>query len=1174
MAFTRDEDLKNRELLRETLSRRILITDGATGTALEALHPTPEDFGGGAYFGFFEMLNLHAPHLVKSLHHAYMDAGADIIETNTFSGSPLVMEEYGLKRVAKEIVRRAAELAREAVEEWSSSLSPEQRRPIWVMGSMGPGTKAITITGGVDFDTVREAYREYALGLLEGGVDLLVLETQQDTLNVKAELVGIEEAMEIAGRKPPVGLSVTIEPNGTMLGGQTIDALYFTVASFDLFFLGINCATGPSAMSDHIRTLAQLSRFYLSLWPNAGLPDAEGHYSEEPRHFAEQIAHFAHQGWINIAGGCCGTTPEHIRQLSQRLKGIPTRKPPVDGFYPALAGSEALVVESDNRPVYVGERTNTIGSRQFKRLIQEGRYDEAAEIGRLQSEKGAMALDLCTADPDRDEARDFLGVLKPLLRRVRIPLLVDTTDINVVELALKNIPGKPAINSVNLEDGGERLRKVAYLAKRLGASLICGLIDDHPTQGMAISLDRKREVAEKIYSLLKREFDFPDTDIIFDPLVFPAGTGDPQYQGSARDTVEGVRELKRLYPKCLTILGISNVSFGLPPAGREVLNSVFLYHCARAGLDLAIVNTQTLRRFPTIPPEEVALAEELLFEGSPESISRFSSSFREKKSEGAKPLSSELPLKDRAVRAIVEARWSGMEEVLSRLLEEMTPLEIINGPLLEGMDEVGRLFADNRLIVAEVLESAEVMKRAVDFLKPYFPPGESSGSRGRIILATVKGDVHDIGKNLVDMILSNNGYQVINLGIKVPPEWLIEAYRQHQPDIIGLSGLLVRSAQQMVATVEDLHHNGISTPILVGGAALTRRFTLTRIRPAYHGPVYYAEDAMDGLFLANKIMDQESREELEKKWQRMSEEELSRESSSSSVVLPSPPSVVSSSWVETDVPPPPDWEEHILNEIPLEEVLPYINRQMLLGKHLGLKGVTRKLKDPSNPQVQKLWGQVMEVVQEAKERGLLTSCAIYRWFPAIPEGEEVALMPLPIGSSIGLSERPPRSRYTARFRFPRQKGRSGLCAVDWIRPYEMGGDSVSLFVTSAGPDTAPYAAHLRSQGRLLASHILQAFALELAEATAEWLHQRIRAQWGFSDPPELTVEDLFRTRYRGIRLSFGYPACPQLEDQAVLFDLLRPERIGVKLTEGWMMDPESSVSAVVFHHPQGQYYAI
>lgn len=1171
MAINRQQDRLNREELTYELSRRILITDGATGTALEGLKPKPEDFGGAAFYGFFEMLNLHAPHLVKALHKSYLGAGADIIETNTFSGSPLVMEEYGLRSEAFSIVKQGAELAREAVEEWRGE-SREARR-VWVMGSMGPGTRSISVTGGVEFDEVREAYREYALALLEGGVDILVLETQQDTLNIKAALQGVDEALKISQREAPVGLSITIEPSGAMLGGQTVEALYYTVMGFDLFFLGLNCGTGPSAMSDHLRTLSRLSRFYLSVWPNAGLPDAEGKYGESPELFSRQMGYFAQQGWLNIAGGCCGTTPQHISALRKAVEGMRPRQPVNEGYYPALAGAEPLLIEESNRPVYVGERTNTIGSRQFKNLVHEGRYEEAAEIGRLQAQKGAMALDLCTADPERDEVKDFLGVLKPLLRRVRVPILIDTTDSRVVELALKHIPGKPAINSVNLEDGGERLRRAAELAKRFGASLVCGLIDDHPTQGMAITLERKLEVAQKIYQILRREYQFPDPDIIFDPLVFPAGTGDPQYRGSAQSTLEAVRALKGQYPSCLTILGISNVSFGLPPAGREVLNAVFLYYASKAGLDLAIVNTQTLRRFPTIPPEEVHMAEELLFVGSPESLSQFISHFRDVKTAKGGEEWRALPIRERVAKAVVEARWTGMEEDLTQLLKELTPLEIINGPLMEGMDEVGRLFADNRLIVAEVLESAEVMKRAVDFLKPHFPPGEKTGSKGKMILATVKGDVHDIGKNLVDMIFSNNGYEVINLGIKVPSEALIEAYHQHRPDLIGLSGLLVRSAQQMVATAEDFHHSGISIPILVGGAALTRRFTLTKIRPAYQGPVYYAEDAMEGLFLANRLVDPDERRKVEQEWQEL----IQKEAGSTQEAREREPSltvVSTSSWIETEVPEPPDYDEHILDSIPLEVVRPYLNEAMLLGKHLGLKGAPRRLKAPDDPKVKKLKAQIEEVVREARERGLLAPRAIYRWFPAIPEGERVALLPLPIGQSSNIKEKPPRERYIAHFHFPRQQGRAGLCAVDWVRPWELGGDALCLFVTSAGEDTAPYAARLRAEGRLLASHILQAFALELAEATAEWLHQRIRAEWGFPDPPELSIADLFRTKYRGIRLSFGYPACPQLEDQAVLFDLLRPERVGVHLTEGFMMEPESSVSAVVFHHPQGQYYAL
>jgi len=1214
MSHSHSQDLLTREELTDLLSQRILVTDGATGTALEQLKPTAQDFGGEEFFGCNEMLNAHGEWVPLAVHKSYLEAGADILETNSFNGSDIVLAEYGIAGRARELARKSAELAHQAIAEWRvesgesrvagssglSTLNSKLSTPKFVLGSMGPGTRTIQVTQNVTFAEIVECYHQYAAGLLEGGADMLVLETQQDTLNVKAALLGVQTAQRELDRAAPLLLSVTIEPNGCMLAGQTIDALYHTIAGFDLFAVGLNCATGPELMTDHLRTLAELSRLPVTVWPNAGLPDHEGRYSEGPDFFRDVMHRFAKEGFINIVGGCCGTTPAHIRAICEAVDGIKPRVPRggwcsvvstivdttgrqksesqvastiVDattrretGFYPALAGAETMLVEADNKPVYIGERTNTIGSRKFKRLVASGNWDEASEVGRDQVKRGAMVLDVCCADPDRDELVDFTRLGQSLLRKVRVPLLIDTTDVEVVEAALKMIGGKPAINSVNLEDGGERLRKVAGLARQYGASLICGLIDDDPIQGMAVTVERKLEVAEKTYRILKDEFDFPDTDIIFDPLVFPAGTGDQNYLGSAKLTIEGVNAVKERFPDCLTLLGISNVSFGLPPAGRETVNSVFLYLCTKAGLDMAIVNTEGLRRYPTIPTNEVALATQLLMEGTNEVIAEFTAHFREAKTERTADEWAALPVEEQVSRAVIEARKTGLEKNILMLLERMSPLEVINGPLLAGMDEVGKLFGSNQLIVAEVLESAEVMKAAVDIIRPFFKAGDTSAVKGKLLLATVKGDVHDIGKNLVDMILSNNGYEVVNLGIKVAPETLIEAVKNHRPDMIGLSGLLVRSAQQMVHTADDLRAAGIDLPLLVGGAALSKKFTLLKISPAYNGPVFYAAEAMEGLQLANQIADKEEFSRLKSKWQSMRDTmEVDEGGAGSAVAGLSVTVSRPANWIPTDVPTPPDLTEHILDKIPVDLVWPYINDQMLYGKHLGIKGVTRKLAEGIDSKLLKLKDQVREVVAEAIHDGILSPKAIYRWFAAKSVDETIQIEELNLKSQISNLKS---------FSFPRQNGREGISAIDWIRPPEQGGDHVAMFVVTAGLETGTRAAEMRKEGRLLASLILQSVAIELAEATAEWVHKRIRQEWGIGDPEGLEVQDVFRTKYRGIRLSFGYPACPSLEDQKPLFELLQPERIGVELTEGFMMHPEGSVSALVFHHPAGKYYAV
>jgi len=1145
---TREEDLAIRRELEATLKERILVVDGATGTALESLKPTQSHFGGEEFFGCNEMLNLHAPHIVEQVHRGYIESGADIIETNSFNGSRIVMEEYDIPDKAAELVYLSTQIAHEAIKKHAGN------KKVYVMGSMGPGTKSIYVTGGITFDEVKEVYREYAAALLKGDVDLLLLETVQDSLNLKAAIQGVLQAQEEMDRAVPLALSITIEASGTMLAGQNIEALYHTISNYDLFSIGLNCATGPALMTDHLRTLSKLSKFPVTVWPNAGLPDEDGNYSEGPQEFSNIISRFADEGFINIVGGCCGTTNEHIKVVAETIKNVKPRKPIIGGRFHALTGNESMVVADDNRPVFVGERTNTIGSRKFKRLVSEEKFDEAAEIGKNQVKKGAMVLDLCTANPDREEVPDFLNVLRPLLRKVRVPVMLDTTDPDVVKEAVKWIGGKPAINSVNLEDGGERLREIAAVAKEYNAALICGLIDDDPEQGMAISLERKLEIAEKIYAILVDEMDFPEEDIIYDPLVFPAGTGEPKYRGAALQTVEGVMKVRERFPNCLTILGISNVSFGLPNNGREVVNSVFLHECTKAGLDLAIVNTQNLKRFPSIPKQEIELSKRVLYDGDNSSIGKFVAHFRNViESDTSDDDWEKLTIPERLSTAIIEARKTGLIDNLNELLKTKKPLDIINGPLLEGMKVVGKLFGENKLIVAEVLESAEIMKAAVDHLEPLMEKGENVGSKGKILIATVKGDVHDIGKNLVSMILANNGYTVVDLGIKIAPETILQAIKEHKPDILGLSGLLVRSTQQMVDTAKDLRHAGIKIPLIAGGAALTKKFTVKKIAPAYESPVIYATDAMNGLDICNQISDKNEKKKLFKEWKEYSNLALEKDDKQRKIALEE----IDASWIECKVPVAPDYERHVV-ELDPKEVFHYTNPSMLYGKHLGIKGVTGKLKKGDDPKLNRLIKQVNEVFEEAVELGVIAPKGIYQWFPASSTNEKVIVD----SEEKGQKE----------FLFPRATTKDRVSAVDWIRPEENGGDSINLFVVTAGKNITKTARKWQEEGRLLASHILEVLGLEIAEAAAELLHKQLRDDWGIPDPTNFTLQDLFRTRYHGIRLSFGYPACPDLEDQTRLFDLLDPGEIGVELTDGFMLYPESTVTAVVFHHPKGKYY--
>lgn len=1130
--------------LEQQLQRKILVIDGAMGTMIQNANLSAADFGGEAYEGCNEYLTLTAPHVIRRIHEAYLEAGADIIETNTFGATRIVLDEYGLGHLALELNIEAAKLAKQTAESFST---PDW--PRFVAGSMGPTTKTLSVTGGATFEELVAAYEEQARGLLLGGVDLLLLETCQDTLNVKAGFLGISKAFEAVGRRVPLMISGTIEPMGTTLAGQAIDAFFISVRHMKPIAVGLNCATGPEFMTDHLRTLASLADTAVSCYPNAGLPDEEGRYHETPEMLAEKIRRFAEKGWINIVGGCCGTTPDHIRAIAEAVRGIPPRAIPSSFDVHAVSGIEALIYEETMRPLFVGERTNVIGSRKFKRLIAEGKYEEAAEIARAQVKNGAHVIDICLADPDRDELHDMEQFVREVVKKVKVPLVIDSTDERVIERALTYSQGKAIINSINLEDGEERFAKVVPLLHKYGAAVVVGTIDE---QGMAVTAERKLEIALRSYDLLVNRYGVPARDIIFDPLVFPVGTGDEQYIGAANETIKGIRLIKEQLPECLTMLGISNVSFGLPPAGREVLNSVFLYHCTQAGLDYAIVNTEKLERFASIPEEEVRMAEALLFDTSDETLNTFIEFYRSKIT-AAKPAEENLSLEERLARYVIEGSKDGLIPDLEKALETYSdPLSIINGPLMAGMDEVGRLFNNNQLIVAEVLQSAEVMKAAVAFLEPYMEKKEGS-TKGKVILATVKGDVHDIGKNLVDIILSNNGYEVIDLGIKVAPQQLIEAVREHQPDIIGLSGLLVKSAQQMVVTAQDLRQAGISTPILVGGAALTRKFTENKIAPEYDGVVLYAKDAMDGLALANQLQ----QGEIDYKKKEATENEPTR---------PTAVATAFKSNVSTDVPVyvPADLERHVLRNVPLDHVLPYVNWQMVLGHHLGLKGKVKRLLEERDEKALALKAVVDELVAEAKERGWIQPAGVYRFFPAQSDGNRVYVYD-PVDRKTVLET----------FDFPRQPRAPHLCLADYLKSKESGEmDYVGLFAVTAGHGVRELAQQWKDEGEFLKSHAIQALALEIAEGFAERIHQIMRDRWGFPDDPDFTMEERFAAKYQGQRYSFGYPACPNLEDQEKLFRLLHPEDIGIRLTDGYMMEPEASVSAIVFAHPEARYFNV
>ncbi|WP_373323173.1 methionine synthase [Paenibacillus polysaccharolyticus] len=1122
------------------------------GTMIQQVDLTSEDFGGEDLDGCNEMLVLTRPDLIQRIHEDYLEAGADLIETNTFGATSVVLAEYDIQDRAREINLEAARIAKAAVDRFSTPESPR-----YVVGAMGPTTKTLSVTGGVTFQELVDSYFEQALALIEGGVDALLLETSQDTLNVKAGSIGIQQAFDQSGIKLPLMISGTIEPMGTTLAGQNIESFYISLEHLNPISVGLNCATGPEFMRDHIRSLSGMASVAVSCYPNAGLPDENGNYHESPDSLAQKIGAFAEQGWLNIAGGCCGTTPAHIRAMRDTLAKYPPRE--LNGTHPpALSGIEPVYVEQDNRPYMVGERTNVLGSRKFKRLIVEGKYEEASEIARAQVKNGAHIVDVCVQDPDREETEDMIKFLELVVKKVKVPLMIDTTDASVIDTALQYSQGKAIINSINLEDGEEKFELVTPLLHKYGGAVVVGTIDE---RGQAISREDKLEVAKRSYDLLVNKYGLKPEDLIFDTLVFPVGTGDEQYIGSAKETIEGIRIIKEALPECHTILGISNISFGLPEAGREVLNSVFLYECTKAGLDYAIVNTEKLERYASIPEEERRLSEELLYNTNDDTLAAFVAAFRNKKVEKKEKISN-LSLEERLASYVVEGSKEGLLPDLEQALAKYTALEVINGPLMRGMEEVGRLFNNNELIVAEVLQSAEVMKASVAYLEQFMEKNETS-VKGKIILATVKGDVHDIGKNLVEIILSNNGYRIINLGIKVPPERIIEAYREEKVDAIGLSGLLVKSAQQMILTAQDLRTAGIDVPIMVGGAALTRKFTKNRIRPEYNGMVVYAKDAMDGLDLANKLMNPVTREAMQ------AEMDAEKEADASNVgevqALPELTRVERSA-ISADHPVlvPPDLDRHTLRNYPLSHILPYVNMQMLLGHHLGLRGSVEQLLAAGDPKATDLKAVVDGIMQEAVRDGIIQAHAMYRFFPAQSSGNSVIIYDPQDTSNI-----------LHTFTFPRQKVEPFLCLSDFLKPVESGEmDYVGFLVVTAGHGVRELSTAWKDQGDYLRSHALQSVALEVAEGLAERVHHMMRDIWGFPDPADMTMKQRHGARYQGIRVSFGYPACPDLEDQGPLFKLMQPEDIGVELTEGFMMEPEASVSAMVFSHPQAKYFNV
>ncbi len=831
----------------QMLSERILLIDGAMGTLIDEYDIKSKDFGKTEYDGCMDYLSITRPEVISSIHKEYLKAGSDIIETNTFGANLIDLKSYELESQVIEINQKAAIIAKKSISAYSDR---------FVAGSMGPTSKSISVTGGVTFDYMKESYYLQSLGLIQGGCDLLILETGQDTLNIKAGILGIEKAKNETGiYNIPVFISSSIMLNGKMLAGQDIEAFHTSINYANPFAVGLNCAVGPAEISSTLKTLSEITDKYVFAYPNNGLPDEHGNYILSPDSFAEYIKKYIDYGYLNIVGGCCGSGTNHIKKLRETIKGRKPRIPSHKIKIFSISGIENFNFEENIiRPVLIGERANVQGSRRFKKLIQNNKYDKAVNLVKEQTEYGASIIDVCVEDTSINEKEAIKNLYPRLTKAIKKPIMIDSTTPASVEIALKYCQGKSVINSINIEGGIKKLDSIMNIITRYGCAVIAGMIDEN---GMAISYDEKIKTAKRFYRLLTEEYMMSPYDIIFDMLVFTVDTGyNPTYKGSAKATIDAVKEIKKIFPEIKTVLGISNVSFGLPLSGREVLNSIYLYHCVKAGLDFAIVNPSQLRRYNTLTQKEKRLSEDLIFYQNHDALFNFIEYFREKPAKNHVNSTKDIPhsIEEAVVHAITTGHGNSIERNIRKLLKNYEPLEIVDKFLMRGMDEVGMMFGNGELIVTEVLQSAEVMQSAVSILEPMLPK-YSVENKKKILLATVKGDVHDIGKNLVNIIFSSNGYNVIDIGTKVDSQNLINNIEKHKPDVIGLSGLLVKSAKNMITMAEDLRNKDITIPIIIGGAAISKKFVQKYIQPVYSGRVFYSENAMTGLTILKDIFD-------------------------------------------------------------------------------------------------------------------------------------------------------------------------------------------------------------------------------------------------------------------------------------------------------------------------------
>jgi 5-methyltetrahydrofolate--homocysteine methyltransferase len=1155
--------------LRAAIAERVIVADGAMGSMLQGSPLTLDDFDG--HEGCNEVLNVTRPDVVTSIHESYLAAGADCITTNTFGANLGNLGEYDISHRIDELAVSGARLARQAADRWTS---PD--RPRWVLGSLGPGTKLPTL-GHESFARLRDTYQEAAAGLLRGGVDALIVETCQDLLQAKAAIIGARRAMSAAATGPAAVpdvlliAQVTIETTGSMLLGSEIGAALTALEPLGIDMIGLNCATGPAEMGEHLRYLAAHSRLPLSCMPNAGMPEltSDGaYYPVQPAELADAHEMFSREFGLALVGGCCGTTPEHITELAGRLRERPlTRRRPRPE--PGVASLyQHVPFRQDTAFLAIGERTNANGSRAFREAMLAGRYEDCIEIARAQTRDGAHLLDVCIDYVGRDGAADMAQIVSRLATAATLPLVLDSTEPEVVQAGLELLGGRAVVNSVNYEDGDgpdSRIAKVMPLVREHGAAVIALTIDE---QGQARTADWKVAVATRLIEDLTGNWGMRVSDIIVDCLTFPISTGQDETRRDAIETIAAIRELKHRYPDVQTTLGVSNVSFGLNPAARSVLNSVFLAECVNAGLDSAIVHASRIMPIARIPQDQLQVALDLVYDRRKDGydpLSRLLELFDGVDAAAVKATRAaelaELPLWERLKRRIVDGEKIGLEADLAEGLAARPALEIVNDVLLDGMKTVGELFGSGQMQLPFVLQSAEVMKAAVGYLEPHMERSGEDG-KGRIVLATVKGDVHDIGKNLVDIILSNNGYDVVNIGIKQPISAILEAATEHRADVIGMSGLLVKSTVIMRDNLSELNSRRQAQrwPVLLGGAALTRAYVEQDLAALFEGEVRYARDAFEGLRLMDAFMAVKRGEA----GATLPPLRARRVKAAAQLRVTEPGAMPARSDVAADnpVPVPPFLGERVVKGIQLADYAAYLDERATFMGQWGLKpargeggpGYDELVETEGRPRL-RAW------LDRIQTQGLLEAGVVYGYFPAVSQGDDLVVL-----DDTG-NER-------ERFTFPRQRHDRHLCLADFFRSRESGDtDVVGFQLVTVGPRISEATAELFAKNAYRDYLELHGLSVQLAEALAEYWHQRVRDELGFSGDDPDGLDGLLKVAYRGCRYAFGYPACPDLEDRAKVMRLLAPERIGVELSEEFQLAPEQSTDALIAHHPEAKYFS-